>query len=99
MISILIIEHPPAVRRTLVMRLAVEPDLQVVGEADNLDSAVSQVQTLHPRVIVLDAEMPDLDLGRVVERLSACAPASALVILALNSAALQQVGSGKVTVV
>jgi two-component system response regulator DevR len=90
MISILLVEHPPAVRRTLCVRLEIEPDLTLVGEADDLDSALVQGTVLRPHVIVLDAEMAGLDMARAAEQIAACCPASAVVVLGLDTAALKR---------
>jgi DNA-binding NarL/FixJ family response regulator len=89
MIEILVLEHPPAVRRTLCARLSVEPDMLVVGEADDKASAVRLAQALQPRVILLDAEMPNLDLCGTVQAIRSVVAAS-VVILTLHTAAVTQ---------
>ncbi len=99
-ITVLVVEHPLAVRRTLCARLLVEPDIALVGEADNLDAAVMQAQALRPRVILLDAEMAGLDVTRALNQLAARCPASTVVILSLDGAALKRrLGSGVAAVV
>ena len=89
MISILLVEHPPAVRRTLRDRLSIEPDMEVAGEAGDGASAVGLAEALHPDVVLLDAEMPNLDVREVAcllrERSSGAA-----VILTLHPTAVTQ---------
>src|SRR5215208_6772456 len=48
MINLLLVDHPPAIRRTLRARLSLEPDIAVVGEADDAASAGGVAQELRP---------------------------------------------------
>lgn len=48
--------------------LSLEPDLQVVGIADNGETAVEQVAALQPDVVLMDVEMPVMD-GREATRI------------------------------
>jgi DNA-binding NarL/FixJ family response regulator len=89
MIDILVLEHPPAVRRTLCARLAIEPDLRVAGEADEQAAAVHLARALRPHIVLLDAEMPHLDLRGTVEALRGVA-AAGVVILTLHTASVAQ---------
>jgi DNA-binding NarL/FixJ family response regulator len=43
------------------MLLAAEPDLVVVGEADDGDAAVRLATTLRPDIVLMDVRMPGLD--------------------------------------
>jgi chemotaxis response regulator CheB len=85
MIDILVVEHPPAVRRTLCARLSVEPDMIVVGEADDKASAVRLARALQPRIVLLDAEMPHLDLPGTVQAIRGVV-AAGVIILTLHTA-------------
>jgi two-component system LytT family response regulator len=42
-------------------------DIEVVGEAANGISAVEQINELHPDIVFLDVQMPDLDGFGVIE--------------------------------
>jgi DNA-binding NarL/FixJ family response regulator len=86
MITIVLVEHPPAVRRTLRARLSLEGDLRLVGEASDARAAAELAASLHPNVVLLDAEMPHLDVGVTVQTLAERAPSSAVVILTLEPA-------------
>jgi DNA-binding NarL/FixJ family response regulator len=90
MISILVVEQPAVMRRTLCARLAVEADLQVVGEADDVAAAATLAPALQPQVILLDAEMPGLNVGEAVRALGASSPPSRLLILTLDTVAVTQ---------
>src|SRR5512143_4314727 len=54
MIRLLIVDDQPAVRKGLQMRLAVEPDLSVVGEASDGEVAVELAQALGPDIVLMD---------------------------------------------
>jgi DNA-binding NarL/FixJ family response regulator len=84
MVSILVVEHPPAVRRTLSARLALEADLAVVAEAGDAPSAAALAGAHRPDVVLLDAEMPHLDLRAAVRAIGAESAGSAYVVLSLD---------------
>jgi chemotaxis response regulator CheB len=86
MVSVLVVEHPPAVRRTLCARLALEPDLVVVAEAGDAPSAVGLARAHRPDVVLLDAEMPHLDLREAVLAIGNEPAAGAVVVLSLDPA-------------
>jgi DNA-binding NarL/FixJ family response regulator len=84
-IRLLLVDGQLAVRRGLAMRLALEPDLEVVGEAGNATEAVSLGSALRPDVILMDVEIP----GGIatIEELRTATPRSAVVIHTLRDAA------------
>jgi DNA-binding NarL/FixJ family response regulator len=84
MIRVLLVDDQPAVRRGLRLRLALEPDLAVVGETGDAGEALILAQWLLPDVIVIDVAMPGVDGIEVVEQLRGVAPAAAVVILTLQ---------------
>jgi chemotaxis response regulator CheB len=61
MIRLLLVDDQPAVRRGLGIRLHLEPDIQIVGEASTGREALSMVQALSPDVVLMDVEMPEMD--------------------------------------
>ena len=60
-IRILLVDDQSSVRRGLAMRLQLEPDITVIGEAEDGNAAVAAAQTLQPDVLVMDYEMPGMD--------------------------------------
>lgn len=84
-ISLLLLEYPPLIRRALVARLLLESDLQVLAEADHASEAVRRAQVLRPDVVLLDAQMPNLDVYETVRQLRARCPTSSIVLLTLDS--------------
>lgn len=61
MIRILIVDEQKSLQKYLTNMLKSEPDLQVVGTADDGYGAIEQVKTLQPDLVLLDMEMLNLD--------------------------------------
>jgi DNA-binding NarL/FixJ family response regulator len=70
MISLLLVDDQTLIRQGLKAMLTLEPDLQVVGTADNGKTAIEQVAALQPDVVLMDLRMPVMD-GREATRLIA----------------------------
>ena len=60
-ISVLIVDDQAMVRAGLRMLLEAEPDIQVVGEAEDGAVAVSSALSLSPDVVLMDIQMPVMD--------------------------------------
>jgi DNA-binding NarL/FixJ family response regulator len=83
MIRVLVVDDQPAVRQGLQMRLALEPDVWVVGEAAD-GSAALELAALHqPDVVVMDLEMPVMDGLTATTILHQTVPQSAVIVLSL----------------
>jgi CheY-like chemotaxis protein len=76
--TILIVDDHPSFRRCA--RALLEADgFAVVGEAEDGEGALSAIDTLHPDVVLLDIQLPDMDGFSVLDRLGAKAPPVVLV--------------------
>ena len=64
---VLIVDDEPIARRGIRRYLAKNNDIEIVGEAANGISAVEQINELHPDIVFLDVQMPDLDGFGVIE--------------------------------
>jgi DNA-binding NarL/FixJ family response regulator len=60
-IRLLLVDDQSIIRRGLSAVLAVEPGLEIVGEADHGEAAIVQVQALQPDVVLMDVRMPVMD--------------------------------------
>ena len=82
-IRIMIADDHAVVRIGLRFLLSTEPDLDIVGEAADGVTAVTQAQVLRPDVLVLDLVMPGLHSVQVIEQLSATAPEVRILVLTM----------------
>jgi len=64
---VLIVDDEPIARRGIRRYLAEHSGIEVVGEAANGIRAVEQINELHPDIVFLDVQMPDLDGFGVIE--------------------------------
>jgi DNA-binding NarL/FixJ family response regulator len=67
MISLLLVDDQSLIRQGLKAMLELEPDLQVVGSAKDGETALEQIATLQPDVVLMDVQMPVMD-GRAATR-------------------------------
>jgi len=72
MIRLVLVDDNPAVREGLRMRLSLEPDLVIVGEAGDGPGGLELVRALKPDVVVLDLAMPGdgAETARVLRRVA-----------------------------
>jgi DNA-binding NarL/FixJ family response regulator len=61
MITLLLVDDQNLIRQGLKALLELEPDLQVVGEAENGAIAIECVRSLQPNVVLMDIRMPIMD--------------------------------------
>jgi two-component system, NarL family, response regulator LiaR len=60
-IKVILVDDHNVVRQGLKLFLATQPDIEVVGEADNGQAAVSLVAQQQPDIVLMDLLMPQLD--------------------------------------
>ena len=80
-IRILIADDHPVVRAGLVAMLSTQEDFKVVGEAATGCETVQRALELHPSVLLLDLEMPDLDGVRALEEIRKQLPDIQVIVL------------------
>jgi putative acetyltransferase len=84
MITIVIADDQPAVREGLRMRLALEEDMQILGEARDGSEALDVVARLRPDIVLMDMVMPELDGLIATQALRSLAPESQVIILTIH---------------
>lgn len=81
LITLLLVDDQPTVRRGLRMRLGLEPDLVVIGEAGDGEAALELVSRLRPDVVLMDIEMPKIDGISATEALRSAGPSCPPVVI------------------
>jgi DNA-binding NarL/FixJ family response regulator len=61
MIKVLLVDDQNLIRQGLRALLELEPDLEIVGEAENGESAINLISQLQPHVVLMDIRMPIMD--------------------------------------
>ncbi|MCB9136644.1 MAG: response regulator transcription factor [Anaerolineales bacterium] len=79
-IRILVVDDHPVVRDGLIAMFGTHPDFSVVGEAANGLEAVAKAQKLHPDVLLIDLEMPELDGVEALRRIRETVPGTNAVV-------------------
>ena len=80
-IRILLVDDHLVVRMGLALMISRQPDMKLVGEAENGESAVRLADALHPDVIIMDLQMPIMDGVTATERIHASNPSARILIL------------------
>lgn len=79
-LRVLVVDDSPTVRGYLVDVLAEDPNILVVGEADNGGDAFDRCRELRPDVVSLDMMMPRMDGVEATERIMAYCPTPILIV-------------------
>lgn len=80
-IKILIVDDHAVVRRGLIMVLRLEPDFEVVGEAENGAVALDMAGKLNPDLVLLDFAMPKMDGAETARALQKTMPDVKVLVL------------------
>lgn len=83
MIRVLIVDDQPAVLDALRQCFALEPDLQIVGKANDGQGALALAQELHPDIVLADIKMPNMDGLAATRALHRLEPAIKVIILSI----------------
>jgi DNA-binding NarL/FixJ family response regulator len=81
MISVLLADDQALVRAGFSLILNAEPDLEVVGEANDGIEAVALAAELQPAVVLMDIRMPELDGIEATHRITAADPTTRVLML------------------
>jgi DNA-binding NarL/FixJ family response regulator len=84
-IRILIADDHPLMRKGLRLSVEEDPGLRVVGEASDGEEALLLIRKLHPRVALLDIEMPKLDGLGVARETVKCGLQTEIIFLTFHS--------------
>lgn len=85
MITAVLADDHPIVRRGLRVLLETEDSCRVVGEAGDGLTALDLIERLEPDVAILDVQMPDLGGLEVARRVRERAPRTSVVMLSMHA--------------
>ncbi len=80
-ISVFLLDDHEIVRRGLRDLLAAEPDIDVIGEAETVASALDQMPALQPDIALLDMRLPDGDGVSVCREIRSTLPGTGCLML------------------
>lgn len=86
-IRVLIVDDIPETRDHLTKLLGFESDIDVVGSAASGAEAIDLASNLHPDVVLMDINMPDMDGIAATEQLAKTAPSAAVVMMSVQGEA------------
>ena len=81
MIRLLLVDDENLIRRGLKALLKLEKDLEVVGEAQNGQTALDSIPTLQPDVILMDIRMPIMDGVAATKEITKAFPQIKILVL------------------
>ncbi len=81
---IVIAEDHTILREGLKMLLSSNPEVTVVGEAENGLDAIRSIRTQTPDLILMDLSMPKLDGARAIREIKKLSPATKILVLTIH---------------
>ncbi|MGA9756237.1 MAG: response regulator transcription factor [Desulfobaccales bacterium] len=87
-IKIVLADNHPIVRHGLSLLLAGEPDMCVVGEAEDGGATIKLTQELAPDVVIMDISMPDLNGVEATRQILSHYPQVKVIALSMHSDSL-----------
>jgi DNA-binding NarL/FixJ family response regulator len=83
-IRILLVDDHSFIRRALKISLGDESSLEIVGEAENGQFAIAQVEILQPDVVLMDIQMPLMDGVEATKQICDRFPETKVLILTVD---------------
>jgi DNA-binding NarL/FixJ family response regulator len=80
-IRVLLVDDQSLIRQGLKAMLELEPDLEIVGDADNGKTALERVAQLEPDVVLMDIRMPEMSGQTATQFITQNFPAVKVLIL------------------
>lgn len=86
MIRVLVVEDSPVIREFLCYVLSSDPDIEVIGTADNGEEALEAVKRKRPNVITMDIHMPKLNGFDATRRIMETYPTPIVIVSGSSTA-------------
>lgn len=84
---VFLLDDHPLVREWLAGMVALEPDLEICGQADEADAALSAVEKVGPDIVVVDLSLPRGSGLEFMKQMRANHPAIRLLVLSMHDEA------------
>ncbi len=84
-VRVLLVDDHPLMRKGLRTLLESDPDLTVIGEAEDGEAAIEQVRALTPDIVVMDISMPKLNGIESTKRILAEVPATRIIAMSIHA--------------
>lgn len=85
---VLIVDDHPIVRQGLTQLISQENDLEVVGEADNAETAIDSVSRLAPDVVIVDLMLKDSSGIELIKDIKATRPEARILVVSMHDEAV-----------
>ncbi|HEY7697969.1 MAG TPA: response regulator transcription factor [Vicinamibacteria bacterium] len=85
---VLIVDDHPIVRQGLTQLISQENDLEVVGEADDAETAIAAVSRLAPDVVIVDLMLRDSSGIELIKDIKATRPAARILVVSMHDEAV-----------
>lgn len=83
-ITVLLVEDHAVVRAGLKMLLNAEPDIEVVGEAEEGSQAVQRARELQPALVLLDISLKGVNGLEAARQINKCCPQTRILMLTMH---------------
>jgi len=84
-VRVLLVDDQPLLRTGFRLILTSEPDIEVVGEAGDGETAITQARALSPDVVLMDIRMPHVDGIEATRQIAAMAGLEQVRVLILTT--------------
>ena len=85
-VRVLIVDDSALIRQLLTTLLSADPEIEVVGTADDPYVARDRIKALNPDVVTLDVEMPHMDGITFLRKIMTLRPMPVIMISTLTQA-------------
>jgi DNA-binding NarL/FixJ family response regulator len=87
-VKVLIVDDHPLVREGLAAHISAQPDMQVCGEAPDVDGALKLLDRTHPTLIVVDLTLKNGHGLDLIKKVSRIAPQTKILVVTAHDESL-----------